>query len=60
MNVEISEREMAMALLDGLPEEYNALISALEAIDEDETKPKFEFIKSRVIEEEQRIAMRTK
>ena len=60
MNVEISESEMAMAPLNGLPEEYNALVSALDAIDEDETKLKFEFIMSRVIQEEQRIAMRTK
>ena len=60
MNVETSESEMAMALLNGLPEEYNALISALDAIDEDETELKFEFIKSRVIQEEQRIAVRTK
>ena len=59
MNVEISGSEMAIALLNGLPEEYNALISALDAIDEDETKLKFEFIKSRVIQEEQRIIMHT-
>ena len=60
MNVAISESEIAMVLLNGLPEEYNALICALDAIDEDETKLKFEFIKSRVIQEEQRIVMRTK
>ena len=60
MNVEISESEMAMALLNGLPEEYNALISALDAIDEDESKLNFEFVKSRIIQEEQRINMRTK
>ena len=51
---------MATALLNGLPEEYNALTSDLDAIDEDETKLKFQFIKSRIIQEEQRIAMRTK
>ena len=39
---------MAMALLNGLPEEYNALISALDAIDGDESKLNFEFIKSRI------------
>ena len=50
---------MAMALLNGLPEEYNALISTQDAIDEDETKLEFEFIKSRVIQEEQRFLMRT-
>jgi len=60
MGVEISESEMAMALLNGLPDEYNALISALDAIDENETELKFEFIKSRVMQEEQRIQMRTK
>ena len=60
MNVIISESEMAMALLNGLPEEYNALISALDAIDEDETKLRFEFIKARIMQEEQRIAMRSK
>ena len=32
----------------------------MDAIDEDETKLKFKFIKSRVIQEEQRIVMRTK
>ena len=56
MNVIISESEMAMALLNGLPEEQNAFISALDAIDEGETKLRFEFIKSRVMQEEQRIA----
>ncbi len=60
MNVTISESEMAMALLNGLSEEYNTLISALNANDEDETKLKFEFIKSRIMQEEQRISMRTK
>ena len=60
MSVLISESEMAMALLNGLPDDYNALISALDAIDEDETKLKFEFIKSRIMQEEQRILMRTK
>jgi hypothetical protein len=60
MNVEISESEMAMALLNGLPDDYNALISALDAIDEDETKLHFDFIKARIMQEEQRIGMRNK
>ena len=60
MNVIISEGEMAMALLNGLPEEYYALIGALDAIDEVETKLKFEFIKSRIIQEEQPISMSAK
>ena len=44
---------MAMALLKKLPEKYTALITALDAIHEDETKLNFEFIKSRVMQEEQ-------
>ena len=60
MNVEISDSEMAIALLNALPEEFYDLISALDAIDKDKTKLKFEFIKSRVIQEEKRIAMRIK
>ncbi len=59
MNVMISESEMAMALSNGLPEECNSLISAHDAIDEDETKLKFEFIKARIMQEEQHIAMRS-
>ena len=59
-NITIPQSERAMALLSGLPEEYNPLISALDPIDEEETKLKFEFIKSRVIQEEQRISIRTK
>ena len=35
-------------------------MSALDAIDEDETKLKFEFIKSRFMQEEQRISMLAK
>ena len=58
MNAMIYESEMAMALLNRLPEEYNARISALDAVDEDETKQNFEFIKYRVIQEEQSIRMR--
>ena len=49
-----------MALLDGLPEEYSALISALDAIDEEESKLNFKFLKYHIIQEEQRISMRTK
>ncbi len=56
----ISNSEMAMALLNGLPDEYNALISALDAIDSDESELDWEFIKSRIMQEEQRIGMRTK
>ncbi len=58
MNVTISESEKAMALLNGLPDEYRALISALDAVDSDESEFKWEHVKSRVLQEEQRISMR--
>ena len=58
-NFVISESKIVMALLNGLPEEFNPLISALDSIDEDETKVKFEFAKSRLTQEEQRIIRRT-
>ncbi len=60
MNVTISESEKAMALLNGLPDEYRALISALDAVDSDESELNWEHVKSRVLQEEQRIVMRIK
>ncbi len=58
MNVDIPQSEMAMALLNGLPQEYNALISALDAVEDDDAELDWEFVKSRVMQEEQRINMR--
>ena len=46
---------MSMALFNGLPEECNALISVLDAIHEDEKTLKFDFTKSCILQEEQRI-----
>ena len=60
MNVEIPNCEIAMALLNGLLEEYNVLISALYAINEYERNLNFEIVKSHIIQEEQCIKMRTK
>ena len=59
MNAVISEGEVVVALLNGLPEEYKALMSALDTIGEDETKLKVEFIKSRIMQEDQRMTMHT-
>ncbi len=59
MSVRIDESEMAMALLNGLPDHYHPLISALDALGSEEDELKFEFIKSRVMQEEQRIKMRS-
>ncbi len=60
MNVKILDDEMAMTLLNGLPDEYRALISALDALDSDESSLNWEHVKSRVLQEEQRIVMRVK
>ena len=40
MNVTISESEKEMALLNRLPDEYRALISASNAVDSDESELK--------------------
>ena len=58
MNVEIVESEMAMTLLNGLPDEYSPLICALDALGSEESQLDFEFVKGRVMQEEQRINMR--
>ena len=59
MNVTIEDSEMAMAMLNGLPEAYDPLISALDAISGEDDDLKFDYVKSRVIQEEQRIDIRT-
>lgn len=59
MNVDIDESEMAMAMLNGLPEAYDPLISAIDAIHGEDEKLKFDYVKSRIIQEEQRINTRT-
>lgn len=58
MDVEISESEMIMALLNGLPNDYSALISALDVIDDNELELKWKFVKARILQEEQRITTR--
>ncbi len=55
-----SEMAMTMALLNGLLQEYNAFISALDAVEDDGSEVDREFVKSRVMQEKQRIGIRTK
>jgi len=59
MDVNIDDSEMAMTLLCGLPDPYDPLISALDAIGTEETVLEFDHVKSRIMQEEQRIKMRT-
>eukprot|EP00171_Calliarthron_tuberculosum_P006086 IDg6086t1 len=49
---------MAMALLNGLPDRFDTLISALDALGNEDKIFTFEFIKSRLLQEEQRASMR--
>ncbi len=59
MKVLIDESEVAMAMLNGLPEAYDPLISAIDAISGEDDKLQFDYVKSRIIQEEQRINART-
>ena len=53
MRVQINDEEMAMALLNGLTERFDSLISALDAFG-DENKFSFEFMRVQLLQEEQR------
>jgi hypothetical protein len=58
MGVEIDGNEVAMALLNGLPDRFNGLISALDALGNEDKIFTFELVKSRLLQEEQRTDMR--
>ena len=54
MGVDVKDNEMAMALLCGLPERFDSLISALDTTVTDEKIFTFSFVLGRVEQEEQR------
>lgn len=58
MDVDINDKEMAMTFLNGLPESYDGLISALDALGNEDKIFTFDLVKSRVLQEEQRMKMR--
>ena len=58
MNVDIDDKEMAMAVLNGLPARFESLIVALDALGNEEKMFTLEFVKSRLLQEEQRTAMK--
>jgi hypothetical protein len=58
MGVEINDNEMAMALLNGLPDRLDGLISALDALGNEDKIFTFEFVKSWLLQEEQRTDIR--
>lgn len=57
MNVLIEDDEVAMAVLNGLPAKYGNIITALDALGDNSTFT-LEFVKSRLLQEEQRNSMR--
>ena len=58
MSIAIEDSEMAMALLNGLPDRFDSLISALDASYTDDKSLTFELVQSRCLQEEQRHAQR--
>ena len=58
MGVEIDDKELAMAVLNGLPERFDSLICALDALGNENETFTLEFVKSRLLQEEQRMKMR--
>ncbi len=54
MNVDIDDKEIAMAALNGLPSNYESLIVALDALGNDDDTFTFDLVKSRLLQEEQR------
>lgn len=58
MSVTIDSSEMAMAFLNGLPDRFDSLISALDTLDTDDDTFTLEFVLSRCLQEEQRQNLR--
>ncbi len=60
MDVDIDDKEIAMAALNGLPPTYEGLIVALDAPGNDDKAFSFDLVKSRLLQEEQRANEREK
>ena len=58
MNVSIDDKEMAMAVLNGLPARFETIITALDAIGDEDESFTFSKVRSRLLQEEKRVAMR--
>ena len=59
MSVNIDEKEIAMAVLNGLPTRFEALIVALDALGNEEKIFSLDFVKSRLLQEERRANMKS-
>ncbi len=60
MGVDIDDKEMAIAVLNGLLGRFNSLINALDALGNEDEAFSLDFVKSSLLQEEQRIEMRTR
>ena len=58
MGVVIDDKEMGMAVLNGLPSRYDSLTVALDALGNEDRIFSLDFVKSRLLQEEQRSIMR--
>ena len=58
MGGQVDDREMAMALLCGLPDRFDSLVSALDTHVDNESTFTFQFVLSRCVQEEQRQSER--
>lgn len=58
MGVAIDEKEMAMAVLNGLPDRFQSIITALDAIGDDDDSFTFDKVRSRLLQEEIRSQIR--
>lgn len=58
MDVEIDGNEMAMTTLNGLPVQYEILITALDALGDENKSFTLDTVKSQLLQEEQRREMR--
>ena len=59
MGVDVDDKEIAMAALNGLPARYEYIITALDAVSDRESRFTYDLVKSRLLQEEQRAHMRT-
>lgn len=58
MDLDVNDKEMAMAVLNGLPARFDGLIVALDALGNEDRLFSLDFVKSRLLQEEQRAGMR--
>lgn len=57
MSVVVDDKEMAMAVLNGLPDRFHSLIVALDALGNEQKDFGLDYVKSRLLQEEQRASM---